>query len=133
MVYTSANFSSLWLHYNVSLFDFCFNFFRPQLLQLTEEFDRLLNSDSFKPTLQVAKFDTKKDLFSLGTLLDVCKNSSISSYPSTTNSAGLQEFITLCQSAKSIEQLVDHKYLTQGMIYATTACVVVRGSVKIGK
>ncbi|CAJ0962482.1 unnamed protein product, partial [Mesorhabditis belari] len=66
-----------------------------------------------KPIASVEKLDQKalrkKDLFVLGTLLDTlrvgpCESSSISPL--------LQAFSADCQSAKSIDELVDHPYLS---------------------
>ena len=122
MVYERANVPPIRLHFYVGSTYFQKFYFSPQLLILSEEFERLTTRSSTceaeNPTAdktpQLLK-DQRKDLFSLGTLLDTVRDNSISKSPSAA-STNVQDFVALCQNAKSIDQLVDHKYLTQSSL-----------------
>lgn len=96
---------------------------RPLLIELCEEFDRLINpgTSNVQHERESLVKQQRKDLFCLGSLLDgilgpkeisVCAESQSPDYSSSNPDA--VDFIAACQTAKNVEQLADHKYLIQG-------------------
>ena len=74
---------------------------------------RTPSSPSYKSARSKVSEAQRRDIFALGTLLDsiTMKQSSLNEDNSEFTEA-LQSFIKFCQSAKSVEQLVDHKFLS---------------------
>lgn len=95
--------------------------YRPKLLELCDDFEQLTSAGNQKSTTQHIE-DTilknqRRDLFYLGVLLDSIlemEKSSPLDYEANSDNISVTNFITLCQSAKSVEELVDHKYLIHG-------------------
>ncbi|KAE9552500.1 hypothetical protein FO519_004280 [Halicephalobus sp. NKZ332] len=94
----------------------------PELSKLCDLFDAMTDSTRAKSpsspsnrTVRSKILDAqRRDIFSLGTLLDsiTMKQSSLADDQASDFTEVLQNFIKFCQSAKSVEQLVDHKFLS---------------------
>lgn len=97
-------------------------FYSPELLKLCTMFEEMIDSAHNSPPNSPSNKSGKaklleaqrKDIFCLGTLLDSLsmKPSSSSTEEISEFTSTLHNFIKFCQSVKSIEQLVDHKFLS---------------------
>uniref|UniRef100_A0A914Z083 non-specific serine/threonine protein kinase n=1 Tax=Panagrolaimus superbus TaxID=310955 RepID=A0A914Z083_9BILA len=100
--------------------------FMPDLLALCSNFEDITESAKIlskqsppsSPVVKSLRFksveDQKKDIFNLGTLIDsiTMKNVSIIEDQESNFSKTLYGFIRLCQNSKSIDQLLEHKFLS---------------------
>uniref|UniRef100_A0AC34GW86 Protein kinase domain-containing protein n=1 Tax=Panagrolaimus sp. ES5 TaxID=591445 RepID=A0AC34GW86_9BILA len=98
----------------------------PDLLALCHEFEEVTEptkalpkqSPPSSPIVKSLRFkiveDQKKDIFNFGTLIDTItmKNVSIIEDQESDFSKTLHGFIRLCQNSKSIDQLLEHKFLS---------------------
>lgn len=95
---------------------------RPKLFELCDNFDQLtLATNNQKPIVQhledTIKKNQRRDLFNLGVLFDsILGIDKLSlSKNNDTNIVNAISFISACKSAKSVEDLLDHKYLIHGI------------------
>uniref|UniRef100_A0A915AH84 non-specific serine/threonine protein kinase n=1 Tax=Parascaris univalens TaxID=6257 RepID=A0A915AH84_PARUN len=106
----ALNSSTLWMT-NKRFFRFSDYMLRSCVDELCEVFKHCANGDTnFGATLRTEKNQRRKDLSQIGTLFEELRSS-------TKNSVlrdHFDKFIRDCQSAKSIDQLIDHPFFNQG-------------------
>ena len=83
------------------------------LLSLSDVFQKC-QSGSTVPVGVEEKQSRKKDLFALGTMVDGIRLDQASSNSTAGRDEELTKFITACQGAKSVEELLNMSYLKVG-------------------
>lgn len=98
-------------------------FYSPELFNLCTDFEKLTNASRSKTpseceevTVQENIGPQQRDLRDLGALLNVLLNEGDARRPIDSSAA---DFISLCQSAKVVEQLLDHNYLVKSEPFMT--------------
>uniref|UniRef100_F1KQP7 non-specific serine/threonine protein kinase n=1 Tax=Ascaris suum TaxID=6253 RepID=F1KQP7_ASCSU len=105
----ALNSSTLWMT-NKRFFRFSDYMLRSCVEELCEVFKRCANGDNnYGATLRTEKNQRRKDLSQIGTLFEELRSSTKSSVFRD----HFDKFISDCQSAKSIDQLIDHPFFNQ--------------------